>query len=67
MGRYLQGRGIEEQVTEEILKQTVGVPETCAVGLEVYIFHIGTDIPTSVYRGTESSNGCGDEIRVIGT
>jgi hypothetical protein len=56
-----------EQVTEVILEQTVGGPETCSVGFEVYNFHYSTDIPINVYRSAENSIGCGDEIRVIGT
>lgn len=67
MGKYLLEHGIEDQVTEVILEQTVGAPETCAVVFEVYNFHDVKDIPTSVYRGAENSSGCGDEIRVIGT
>ena len=67
LGRYLLEQGIEEQVTEAILEYTVGVLASCSVCLQVHIFHIGTDIPTSVYRDAENSCGCGNEIRVIGT
>jgi hypothetical protein len=65
--RYLLEHGNVEQVTEVTMEQIVGGPETCSVGFEVYYFHYGTDIPTSVCRGTENNTGCGDEIKVIGT
>ena len=57
MGTYLLEDGTEDQATGVILEQTFGVPESCSVGLEVYNFHNGTDIPTSVYRGAENSSG----------
>jgi len=64
---YLLEHGIVEQVNEVILEQKFGGPETCSVGFEVYYFHYGTEIPTSVYRDTENNIGCGFEIRVIVT